>query len=196
VNIGILGGSFDPVHNGHLSIANDALAGAPLDKLLFVPAAQAPLKGRAPSAPAADRLAMLRLALGDNPPPHLEISDIELRRGGVSYSVDTARELHRLHPRDTLFWLIGADQAARLKEWRDIRALAELVTFLVMGRPGCAPPAPNPPPWLRLRHCPGRLLDISSTTLRERLRMGLPVDGLMPPLAVEHALKNRLYRDA
>lgn len=198
MKIGIMGGSFDPVHNGHLAIARDALDKVPLDKVLFVPAAQAPLKSGAVRASAEDRVAMLRLALGDKLPSAFEVCDFELRKGGVSYSIDTARELRRLFPKDELFWIIGADQTTRLPEWREIRALADLVEFVVMRRPGCAVDGGSlsAMPWLRWRTCEGRLVDASSTEIRRRARAGLPVDALMPRLAVEFLVKNNLYRGA
>lgn len=199
MKIGIMGGSFDPVHKGHLSIARDALAGVPLDKVLFVPAAQAPLKAVSARAPSEDRLEMLRLAVLDLPDDGcFEVCDFEIEKGGMSYSLDTARELRRRFAGDELFWIIGADQAERLGEWRGIRALAELVEFVVMRRPGFSGGDSGGGlsrlPWVRWRSCAGRETDVSSTLVRERVARGMPVDDLMPRLAVEYLKKNGLYR--
>jgi nicotinate-nucleotide adenylyltransferase len=132
MKIGFLGGSFDPVHLGHLAIAQDALEGAGLDRVDFIPAAVSPLKGRELTATAAQRLEMVRLAIAGD--ARFGVLDLELRRGGTSYTVDTVRELRALFPGAELFWVIGADQLARLAEWKEIGELVRLVEFVHLAR--------------------------------------------------------------
>jgi nicotinate-nucleotide adenylyltransferase len=192
VKIGFLGGSFDPVHLGHLVVAQDALERAGLDRLVFVPAAQAPLKPGMVQASAENRLAMLQTAVGDD--PRFEISDYELRAGGVSYTIDTVRHFCARFPNDTLYWIIGADQPARLHLWREIEELAKRVEFIVLDRPGHAWVERTDIPGLRLQRCEGHLVDISSTELRERIRGGLSVNYFLPHKTVEYIRKTGLYR--
>lgn len=191
MNIGILGGSFDPVHFGHLGIAEDARHGFGLDRVLLVPAAQAPLKPGSVQASAEHRLAMLRLAAEEN--PTLIICDLELRRGGTSYTIDTVRQLRVQYPEDRLFWIIGEDQLPRLPQWSQVLDLVHLVEFICLGRPGVPVQPPPPLPGLRVHRCPGKLRELSSTDIRRRIREGLALDGLMPHKAIAYLKENRLY---
>ena len=192
MKIGFMGGSFDPVHFGHLAAAQDALERVGLDRLFFVPVAQAPLKSGVVQASPEHRLAMLKVAIeGD---VRFEICDFELRRGGVSYTIDTVRQLRIQFPNDTLYWIIGADQPERLHLWGEIGELVTLVEFIVLARPRYARMERTDIPRLRLHQCEGHLLDISSTELRERIRQGLPVDFFMPHKTVEYIQKTGLYR--
>ncbi len=118
VKIGFLGGSFDPVHFGHLLAAQDAFEQHHLDRLVLVPAAQAPLKPTDVQSSSEDRLAMLRAAVEWD--KRFEISDVELRRGGVSYTIDSARHFRALYPKDELYWIIGGDQLPKLHLWLEI----------------------------------------------------------------------------
>ena len=199
MKIGILGGSFDPVHKGHLSIAEDALVNAGLDKVLLVPVSQAALKQGEVAASGEARLEMLRLAVGSLSEEfffkgRFEVCDLELRRGGVSWSVETARELRRQLVGAELFWIIGADQLAKLHLWRDVRELGEMVEFIAMERPGVEFVERTDLPWLRVRRCAGRRVDVSSTELRRRLVAGESVEGLLPNKVVEYVRGNGLYR--
>lgn len=191
VKIGLLGGSFDPVHNGHVAMARAALA-AGMDRVVLIPAAQAPLKPSAVRASAEDRLAMLRLAFEDL--PAAEVSEIEIRRGGVNYTVDTVRALRAAWPDDDLCWIIGADQLARLGAWREIDALSGLVEFLCAARPGYALSGPEGVPGLRWRPLGGPEWDVSSSVVRSRLEAGGSLRGLVPDKAIEYLERNRLYR--
>lgn len=191
VKIGFFGGSFDPIHFGHLVAAQDALEQLGLDRLVLMPAAQAPLKPSEVAASAEDRLAMVRLAAGVH--PRFEVSDHEVRRGGVNYTVDTVRHFRSLNSEDRLLWVIGADQLARLPEWREIGELVRLVEFAVLDRPGHPAGEECPVPGLRLHRVPGHAIDISSTELRERARRGLPLDCFVPQKAVEYIRERRLY---
>jgi nicotinate-nucleotide adenylyltransferase len=188
MNLGLFGGSFDPVHLGHLMVAHVAREEASLDRLFFLPAAQSPFKPAGHPAPDAERARMLRLALAGL--PWCEVDDSELRRGGVSYTVDTVREFLRRFPGARLFYLIGADNAAGLNQWREAVELARLAEFLVIPRPG--EPAALPAPF-RGRVLQGFPVGISSTEIRDRVRQGLPIGHLVPP-AVAEAIRNyRLY---
>lgn len=191
MNIGLLGGSFDPVHNGHVALVRAALAGG-MDRVVLIPAAQAPLKPSAVRATAEDRLAMLRLAVEDC--AGAEVSDIEIRRGGVNYTIDTVRALRAVHPDDRLFWIIGADQLARLGEWREAAALVREVEFLCAVRPGHELREPADLPGLRWRRLEGPEWNVSSTELRRRAAEGAELQGLMPNKTIEYLQGNRLYR--
>jgi nicotinate-nucleotide adenylyltransferase len=189
MKLGLFGGSFDPVHLGHLLMARAAREEAGLDRLFFIPAAQSPFKPAAAPAPAAQRLRLLRLALaGDTT---AEVDDQEIRRGGISYTIDTVRAYVQNFPGAALFYLIGADQAAQLHLWREAGELARRVEFLVIRRPGEA--AAGLPAPFRGRNLSGFPLGVSSSEIRARLKAGLPVGHLVPP-AVAEALENyRLY---
>jgi len=192
VKIGLFGGSFDPVHNGHVALARAALADAGLDRVILIPAAQAPLKPDVAQVSAEHRLRMVRLAVADE--PGLEVSDAEVRRGGVNYTVDTVRALREQFAGDDLFWIIGADQLPRLSRWREIGALAGMVEVLCAARPGHALRPPADVPGLRWRRLGAPEWDVSSTELRERIARGESPAGLMPNKTIEYLERNRLYR--
>ncbi len=193
MKIGLLGGSFDPVHFGHLLAAQDAYEQHHLDRLIFVPAAQAPLKPNDVQSSATDRLAMLSSAIEWD--RRFEISDVELLRGGVSYTIDSARHFRALYPHDQLYWIIGGDQLPKLHLWREIGELAKLVEFIFLERPGFPLKATPDIPGLRLHRCDGHLLAISSTELRERTRRGLSLDYFVPHKAIVYIRQHDLYRD-
>ena len=192
MKIGMMGGSFDPVHFGHLIAAQDAMEQAQLDRFLLVPAAQAPMKPNEVQATAADRLAMLRAAVeGDR---RMEISDHELTQGGISYTIDTARHFRVRFPQDELFWIIGGDQLPRLHEWKEIGALAQLVEFIVLERPGHPDGLSAAVPGLKLRRVKGPLIEISSSELRGRVKRGLPLNYFCPQKVIAYIEEKRLYR--
>ena len=183
--IGLYGGSFDPVHCGHLLVARAACEELTLERLFFVPAAQSPFKPAAtPTAPAA-RVRLLRLALQGETQIELDLQELE--RGGTSYTVDTLRVYAERFPGARLFYLIGADHVASLPQWRESRTLAELAEFVVIPRPGelgQALPAPFRGQYLR-----GFPLGVSSSQIRERVRKHLSIRGLVPD-AVREAIHN------
>ncbi len=192
LKIGFLGGSFDPVHFGHLLAAQDVYEQYRLDRLFFVPAAQAPLKPQTMQAGPEERCAMLRAAIEWD--RRFEISDRELRRGGVSYTVDSVREFRAEYPNDELFWIIGGDQLPQLHLWRGIAELATMVEFIFLERPGHpAKPAPEVP-GLRLRRCDGHLIEISSSELRQRVRRGWSLHYFCPQKVIAHIEARHLYR--
>ena len=187
--IGLYGGSFDPVHLGHRLVARAAREELALSAMLFIPAAQSPFKTDQPLAPASARCAMLRLALAGE--TACEIDNQELDRGGVSYTIDTVREVARRHPGASLFYLIGADHLAKLPSWREADALAQRVDFVVLPRPGeegTLPPAP-----FRARFLQGFPLGLSSSQIRARRRHRQPIDHLVAPAVAEYIYNNGLY---
>jgi len=191
VKIGFLGGSFDPVHFGHLLAAQDAFEQHKLDRLVIVPAAQAPMKPSDVQSTAADRFAMLKAATEWD--SRFEVSDFELRRGGISYTVDSARHFRALYPNDDLYWVIGGDQLPHIHLWRDIGELAKLVEFIFLERPGYPVKATQNIPGLKLHRCDGHLLAISSTELRERIRRHLSLDYFVPHKAIVYIRDKGLY---
>jgi nicotinate-nucleotide adenylyltransferase len=194
VKIGFLGGSFDPVHFGHLMAAQDAYEQHGLDRLILVPAAQAPLKPNDVQSSAEDRLAMLRAAVEWD--RRFEISDLELRRGGVSYTIDSARHFRAQYPNDELYWIIGGDQLPKLHLWKDVTELAKLVEFIFLERPGFPSKAQPAIPGLRLHRCDGHLVAISSTELRDRTRRSLSLDYFVPHKAIVYIKERALYRES
>jgi nicotinate-nucleotide adenylyltransferase len=201
--VGLFGGSFDPPHAGHLHVARAARGRFGLDRVVFVPAAEPPHKPGRQLASGADRLAMLRLLLADE--PGCETNDLELRRGGRSFTIDTVRALPAAlgEPEDCeIYLLIGSDNLAGLPGWREARALLERVQPVVVRREGTladeiALLAPLLPEEL-LRKLERGALDlppvpISSTELRESLP-GAEVDArLVPPAVLEHIRAHGLY---
>jgi len=189
MKLGLFGGSFDPVHLGHLLVAQAAIEELGLDRLFFIPAAQSPFKPDSRPAPAAARLQLLRLALAGK--VNCEIDEQEIRRGGVSYTVDTLRDYAKKFPGAELFYLIGADHVSKLNEWREPNELAKLAEFVVIPRPG-EPIVKFSPPF-RGRILKGFPLEISSSQIRTRLNAGLPIEPLVPPAVAEAIRNNRLY---
>ncbi len=187
--IGLFGGSFDPVHCGHLLMARAAMEEAHLERMIFIPAAQSPFKPDGTSTPATLRAAMLRQALAGQ--AEFEVDELEMHRGGVSYTIDTVQEFQRRHPKARFWYLIGADHVPLLPKWRNAPELARLVEFLVIPRPG-EPPAPLPEPF-RGQVLKGFPFGVSSTKIRERVKAGLPIDHLVPPVVAETIRNNRLY---
>ena len=187
--IGLFGGSFDPVHCGHLLVAQAAVEELELTRVYFVPAAQSPFKPENEPAPDVVRLQLLRLALAGK--DNCEIDEQEIRRGGTSYAIDTLRDYARRFPGAELFYLIGADNVAKLPLWREANELARLAEFVVVPRPGdVARPFPAP---FRGRTLKGFPFGVSSSQIRTRVQAGLPIDQLVPAAVAEAIRNNRLY---
>jgi len=188
-HIGLFGGSFNPVHLGHLLVAQAAREELTLSRIHFVPAAQSPFKPGVVLAPAPERLRMLRLALAGQ--SESEVDDQEILRGGVSYTIDTVRNYAARFPGARLFCLIGADHVTQLPRWRDAAELAGLAEFVVIPRPGEVPvPLLSP-----FRGCTlsGFPVAVSSSQIRDRVKSGLPVDLLVGSRVAEAIRNNRLY---
>ena len=183
--VGVFGGTFDPVHVGHLAIALAALESVPLDRVLFVPARRSPLKDRDPLASVSDRVAMLKAAVASE--PRFALSPVELDRQGVSYTVDT---LEALRSEGDLFLILGSDALSDLARWRAPDRIRELATILVAARPG----APEPDPMHGARAFDAPRLDISSRELRARATRGMSLRYLVPDAVWEHIKARGLYR--
>lgn len=180
------------MHLGHLLAAQDALEQAPLDRVIFMPTAQAPLKGRAPGLDGNHRLDLLRAAIAGD--ARFEVSTLELERGGTSYTIDTARTLQAAHPGAELFWIIGADQARLLGQWRDIATLAGLVQFVVLARPGfVVPPVAERPANVRFVTVAVHEFAISSSEIRARLGAGRSVRYFLPAVVADRIEREHLY---
>lgn len=196
--LGILGGTFDPIHLGHLHMAEAVYASLELEKIIFIPAFVPPHKIGMDYAPAADRYAMTSLAV--EPYPHFSVSDMELQRNGVSYTIDTLRELHALQPDKHLYFIIGADSVAQLHTWNSIYEMLDLATFVAAGRPGYAGVrdevvrnlGAEAAKKIILLHTPE--YDISSTAIRSRIRECASLDGLVPQAVEQYIYKHGLYR--
>jgi nicotinate-nucleotide adenylyltransferase len=189
MKLGLFGGSFDPVHLGHLLVAQVAIEELGLERLFFIPAAQSPFKPAAQPAPAPARLQLLRLALAGK--TNCEIDEQEIRRGGVSYTIETVRDYAKRFPKAELFYLIGADHATKLNEWREAGELARLAQFVVTPRPGEVPV--NFPPLFRGLMLKGFPLAVSSSEIRARVKAGLPIDLFVPSPVAEAIRAARLY---
>jgi nicotinate-nucleotide adenylyltransferase len=189
MKLGLFGGSFDPVHLGHLLVAQAAVEELGLDELFFIPAAQSPFKPENKSAPDSVRLQLLRLALAGK--TNCEVDEQEIRRGGVSYTIETLRDYAKRFPQTELFYLIGADNAVKLNEWREANEMAKLAEFVAVPRPGGATVS-FPPPF-RGRTLKGFPLGVSSSQIRARVKAGLPVENLVPPPVAEAIHAVQLY---
>jgi nicotinate-nucleotide adenylyltransferase len=198
--IGILGGTFNPVHLGHLMLAQSALEKYELSKVVFVPCGVPSHKNTSSVAPVAHRVGMLHAAIEDD--PRFEISDIEITRRGLSYSVDTVAKLKEVYPRAELYFIIGSDSLAELHMWKDIYKLLPMCVFVTFSRPGSDVAAVTPeslrlePPW------PERLIrnmntlhviDISSSEIRHRVAEGMSIRYFVPQTVETYIAEHHLY---
>ncbi len=190
-HIGIFGGSFDPVHTGHVLVAQAAIEELQLSRLFLIPAACSPFKVDQQPTSAAHRLAMLRLAFAGR--TDCEVDDLEIQRGGTSFTIDTVRHFAQKFAGAKLFYLIGADNVPKLNQWRDANDLAKLTEFVVIPRPGDAPaPLPLPSPF-RGRYLDGFPFGVSASQIRARAKAGLPLKPLVPAAVAQFIQNNRLY---
>ncbi len=191
IRLALYGGAFDPVHSAHLRVARYALEQAQLDRVVFIPAAQSPLKAHAVLSSDAERLQMLRLALqGER---QFELDAHEIERGGVSYTIDTVRFFRERFADAELFWIIGGDQFEQLHEWRSIDRLVELVSFLVLARPGADLVRSAPVAGLRYQVIQAPLMGESSSEIRARCAAGDSLDGLVPDAVQAFISEQELY---
>lgn len=201
--VGILGGTFDPVHLGHLLLAEEARDRLELQKVVWIPAATAPHVELKEATPPSHRLEMVRLATAGN--AGFEVDDRELRRGGHSYSVDTLRELHAESPSTQWVFLMGADSLAAFHQWREPQRLCELARVVVVARGGGEPPdlehlarfLPNQVSAAQLwaeHYLAVPQLEISSTDLRRRVAEGRTIRYSVPGAVEAYIAANGLYR--
>lgn len=191
-SVGVFGGTFDPVHLGHLMLAERACDELGLEGVLFVPAKRPPHKQRGVEiSPAEDRLAMLQCAVSDN--PRFFVSDLELRREGVSFTVTTLQQLHQTLPDAALTLLIGGDNARDFSSWRQPEAIAQLAQLAVWLRPGFQAP-PELLPGITYRTIPAPLMEISGTEIRRRVRHGRSIRYMAPDQVIDYINTHGLYR--
>ena len=191
MKIGLLGGTFNPIHLGHLALAQECWHRLKLDKVIFVPANISPFKENEPLASKADRLDMLRLALeGED---KFKISTFELDKEGVSYSIDTIKHFTNEYGDGAeIFFITGADSLEGLNDWKGIDEILKLVTFVAATRPGFTSRGQLGDK-VSLIDMPA--IDISSTMIRERVRSHEPIDHFVPPVVVEYIRNKGLYRE-
>ena len=185
--IGILGGTFNPVHKGHLRLARDARKRFNLDRVFFIPCAQPPHKRPDRLAPAKHRLAMLKAVVKDD--PRFAVSDIEIKRGGLSYSIDTVQRLKRLHASAEVYFIIGGDSINELNSWKRIGELQELCTFIATGRPGFRVRGSS-----KVEMFKGHAVDVSSSEIRKRVAEGKSIRRLVPAAVERYIRSRRLYQ--
>lgn len=190
--IGLLGGTFDPPHVGHLLLAYTALEHLGLDRVVLIPALRQPLKAETETAAPEHRLAMTRLLAGAD--PRLSVDDLELTRSGLSFSIDTVRAYRASHPAADLTLLLGEDTAATLGQWRDPAGIAALARIVVLTRgEGHGPGAPLPA-GVRVERVATRRFDVSATEIRARVRAGAPVRGFVTDDVAAYIAAHGLYR--
>jgi nicotinate-nucleotide adenylyltransferase len=188
LKVGVFGGSFDPVHLGHLLVAEAAAERLGLDQVRFVPAGRHPFKTGHYASPE-HRVAMVELAIRGN--PRFLLDPREAGRAGPSYTVDTLHQLRAEAPGDSLFLLIGADAARELPAWHDVEAVAAAAVIVVLTRPGFA--APAHPLIGRVVEVPG--IDVSATAVRDAVRGGTSIRYLVPGAVEDYIRTHGLYRD-
>lgn len=200
MRVGVFGGTFDPVHVGHALLAECCQRQAALDRVMFVPAAQQPHKAHSPVASAADRVAMLRLATAEI--PTWETATLEIDRGGVSYTVDTLREIHGRDPQAELFFLLGADALADLPTWRESQSLCELALPLAVRRPGAGEPdfaalgrvvSRDRVDQIRAAQVTMPATPVSSSEIQRLIRTAGPWRELVPRDVAEYIVAHGLY---
>ena len=199
MNVGVLGGTFDPIHNGHLIIAEEARIKLGLERVIFVPAGKPWFKEHRDIAPGEHRLAMIRLAIAAN--PHFSVSTVDLDRTGPSYTVHTLPDLKReLGAAVNFYFILGVDALAGLPLWKEPEGVVEMCYLVAARRPGVGPldleslERSMPGISSRIIFLDNTLVDISSTDIRERLRKGLPITNLVPDAVERYIREKGLYK--
>lgn len=186
MRIGLFGGAFNPVHNGHMEIARTAIREAKLDKLIFIPTGNAPHKAESKTVTRDDRMEMLLRALHGE--ENMEVSDYELRRSEVSYSAETVEHFRDAYPEDELFFLIGDDSYNSLDKWYQPHRITNVCTMLVFPREG----AQVKPPAVLISM---PKIEVSSSEIREKIKSGKDVIKLLPKSVFDYIIEKRLYTD-
>lgn len=192
-SIGILGGSFDPVHKAHMALASEACKQGRLDKLLLVPARQAALKDNVVCASDEHRLAMLELS-AKKLDVDFQIELFELQREGVSFSIDTAKHLRKKYPQAKLFWIIGSDHISKLSKWKDINELCQIVEFICAKRPNYSLLADDVPACAKITYIDFQPLDISSTEIRENIKLKKNLNSNLDTDVISYINEHKLYQ--
>ena len=194
MRLGLFGGTFDPPHVGHLLAASDAFEALHLDRVLFIPAASQPFKQGAVAASTSDRLAMLRLLVGED--TRFEVDPIEIDRGGLSYTVDTLDAYAARDPASERFLLIGEDLAAQIATWRQADRIAALAQVVVLARGLDADVSSGHEdrPAVPLIRIATRRVDVSSSEIRARVRAGLSLRGFVTEAVADYIRAAALYR--
>jgi nicotinate-nucleotide adenylyltransferase len=193
--LGIMGGTFDPIHNGHLAAAEAAREHCKLDRVIFVPAANPPHRLSMPVVGAEDRYLLTALAIAGN--PCFSVSRVELDRPGSSYAYDTVSHFRRLYKPERLYFITGMDAVLEVESWYRVSDLMSLCRFIAVTRPGYAIDAlaqrvsEEYLPMIDVIATPG--INISSTAIRERLRTGRSISYLVPDIVADYILKEELY---
>jgi nicotinate-nucleotide adenylyltransferase len=192
--LGVMGGTFDPIHHGHLVAASEVASRFSLDEVVFVPTGQPWQKEADDVSPAEDRYLMTVIATASN--PRFGVSRVDIDRGGLTYTIDTLRELQERYGAATeLFFITGADALAQMLEWHRAEELLGLAHFIGVTRPGHTLSDPGLPDGrVSLLEVPA--MAISSTDCRRRVAAGLPVWYLVPDGVVQYISKRRLYRES
>ncbi len=198
--LGIMGGTFDPIHNGHLACAEQVREAYCLDAIVFIPTGAPVFKRGQHIAPARERLAMCRAAVSDN--PYFDVSDIEVARGGDTYTIDTLRLLRRHYPDNVeLYFIAGSDAIATVSKWKDSDEMGRLARFVGVERPGSELSATqreaivHRSPGIDLSFVTIEALAISSSELRARLVAGKSIRYLTPQVVVDHLIEHEFYRE-
>ncbi|TFE31626.1 nicotinate-nucleotide adenylyltransferase [Cohnella luojiensis] len=192
LRIGLLGGTFDPVHNGHLLAAQAAHEAAKLDEVWFIPTLMPPHKSQ-PGADGDKRRQMLEAAIAGN--PVFRVEDIELRREGTSYTIDTVTALQDQHPEVQFYWIVGSDMVSDLPNWRKIDELADRLSFIGLERPDQAGDDSLLPSFIRRRLHRAAMppMGISSSEIRRRCKEGRSIRYMVPDPVLEFIQRNELY---
>jgi nicotinate-nucleotide adenylyltransferase len=188
MKIGILGGTFNPVHIGHLILAEEAREKLGLDKVIFIPTALPPHKDNVNIAPAADRLKMLKLATKSN--KYFAVSDVEIKRKGRSYTIDTLKELKKKYKNDELYFIIGSDLLKYLNEWKDLSQILKMVEFIAATRPGYS--LEKIPPYIHT--LPIRAVDVSGFEVRQCVNQGKSFGYLVMDKVFDYIKRKKLYK--
>lgn len=198
--LGIMGGTFDPIHNGHLACAEQVREAFHLDAILFILTGAPVFKRGQRIAPASERLAMCRTAIADN--PYFDVSDMEIARGGDTYTIDTLRTLRAHYPENVeLFFIAGSDAIATVSKWKDSAEMGKLAHFVGVDRPGSELSATQreavvkASAGIQLSFVTIEALAISSSELRARLAAGKSIRYLTPQVVVDHLMEHEFYRE-
>jgi nicotinate-nucleotide adenylyltransferase len=188
MKIGILGGTFNPIHLGHLILAEEVMEKLNLDKIIFVPTYLPPHKDNSDIAPALDRFKMVKLAIKGN--ERFSVSDIEIKRKGRSYTIDTVKEFKKLYPNDELYFICGSDLLNYLDSWRDLDEILKLINFVVATRPGY--PLDKIP--AHIQRIDIRAIDISGFVIRQAIKNKKSFRYLVPEAVYRYINKRGLYK--